>query len=255
MSISHILLDSAEPLYSVKFDDCKTNTLEAKTIISDSIDVGTITGVHTLVADKLETIAFQLTTTPGNGYVLTSDSEGNAQWLPPSGAGLGDVSSSSLSTDNQIARFDGATGKVIQNSLATIDDAGNGSFVGLSLTGNLTTTGLIDGTDVALLSSDYYSTVDQKLLTTSSPTFAGLNMTGNIITSGLIDGVDLSVFYADYTSKVDQNVKSGSSPTFGSIIFTNGLGKTRTIQGTYGATTAKTYLLSDEKTNSSFVMD
>ncbi len=38
------------------------------------------------------------------------------------GGGSGDVAGPASSTDNAIARFDGATGKVIQNSLATLDD-------------------------------------------------------------------------------------------------------------------------------------
>lgn len=42
-----------------------------------------------------------------------------------SGAGGGDVSGPASSTDNAITRFDGETGKIIQNSGATIDDSGN----------------------------------------------------------------------------------------------------------------------------------
>ena len=42
------------------------------------------------------------------------------------GGGTGDVTSSSTtSTDNSLARFDGTTGKVIQNSVATLSDTGN----------------------------------------------------------------------------------------------------------------------------------
>lgn len=43
------------------------------------------------------------------------------------------------STDNAIARFDGTTGKIIQNSAVTIDDT----------TGNITTSGTFDGRDVS----------------------------------------------------------------------------------------------------------
>ena len=39
--------------------------------------------------------------------------------------GLGDVTGPSSATDNAIARFDTTTGKLIQNSTVTIDDAGN----------------------------------------------------------------------------------------------------------------------------------
>lgn len=41
------------------------------------------------------------------------------------GSGSGDVSGPSSSTDNALARFDGTTGKVIQNGLVTADDNGN----------------------------------------------------------------------------------------------------------------------------------
>ena len=41
------------------------------------------------------------------------------------GSGSGDVSGPSSSTDNAIARFDLATGKLIQNSLVTVDDNGS----------------------------------------------------------------------------------------------------------------------------------
>lgn len=45
------------------------------------------------------------------------------------GSGSGDVVGPSSATDNAVARFDGATGKLIQNGLVTIDDNGNVSNV------------------------------------------------------------------------------------------------------------------------------
>lgn len=55
---------------------------------------------------------------PGN---TTTFLRGDGTFAAPSGDVVGPVSS----TDNAIARFDSTTGKVIQNSLATIDDSGN----------------------------------------------------------------------------------------------------------------------------------
>lgn len=55
-------------------------------------------------------------------------------------AGTGDVVGPGSATDNALARFDSTTGKLIQNGVATEDDAGNitaTSFVG-PLTGNVT---------------------------------------------------------------------------------------------------------------------
>lgn len=57
------------------------------------------------------------------------------------GGGSGDVVGPASSTDNAIARFDDTTGKLIQDSLATIDDLGN-----ISLPGSAT----VDGRDVSV---------------------------------------------------------------------------------------------------------
>ena len=50
----------------------------------------------------------------------------NPPQIPSSG---GDVVGPSSSTDNAVARFDGTTGKLIQNSVTTIDDTGNASGI------------------------------------------------------------------------------------------------------------------------------
>lgn len=60
------------------------------------------------------------------------------------GGGSGDVTGPGSSTDNALARFDGATGKIIQNSGAILDDTDN-----LSGIVNITLTGTVDGRDVA----------------------------------------------------------------------------------------------------------
>lgn len=64
-----------------------------------------------------------------NGYVLTLDSTQplGVKWAaaPGAGGGSGDVVGPASSTDNAIARFDSTTGKLLQNSSATIDDSGN----------------------------------------------------------------------------------------------------------------------------------
>lgn len=58
--------------------------------------------------------------------------------------GLADVSGPASSTDNALARFDGATGKVIQNSVAILSDAG--ALTGLTaLTTGAATVGALSG--------------------------------------------------------------------------------------------------------------
>ena len=55
-------------------------------------------------------------------------------------AGDGDVQGPASSTDNALARFDAATGKLIQNSLAILDDSGNLSGLDtVTISGQLTT--------------------------------------------------------------------------------------------------------------------
>jgi hypothetical protein len=61
-----------------------------------------------------------------SGQVLTSAGAGTPIWTTNAS---GDVSGPASSTDNAIARFDGVTGKLIQNSVTTIDDTGNASGI------------------------------------------------------------------------------------------------------------------------------
>lgn len=56
-----------------------------------------------------------------SGYVLSSTDAGVMSWVA-AGGGSGDVVGPASSTDNAVARFDLATGKLIQNSTVFIDD-------------------------------------------------------------------------------------------------------------------------------------
>lgn len=60
-------------------------------------------------------------------------------WVARATAGSGDVFGPGSSTDNALARFDGLTGKLIQNSAVTVDDSGN-----------IATGGTVDGRDVSV---------------------------------------------------------------------------------------------------------
>jgi hypothetical protein len=85
--------------------------------VSDSQSVSSTTisgyGAYTLP------IALPTTT----GLVLTSSVSGTLSWIPVTSASGGDVVGPSSSTDNAIARFNGTTGKIIQNSGITISDS------------------------------------------------------------------------------------------------------------------------------------
>lgn len=67
---------------------------------------------------------------------------GQVIYTPPAssgGAGTGDVVGPAGATDSAVALYDGATGKLLKNSVVTIDGAGN-----------MTVPGLVDGRDIAV---------------------------------------------------------------------------------------------------------
>lgn len=68
-------------------------------------------------------------------------------WATASG-GSGDVTGPASSTDNAIARYDGTTGKIIQNSGATVDDSGNIAATNFSGSSSGTNTGDVTLTTV-----------------------------------------------------------------------------------------------------------
>jgi hypothetical protein len=70
--------------------------------------------------------AYAFNTAGVAGQVLVSGGAGAPTWAAYTG---GDVVGPSSATDNAIARFDLTTGKLIQNSVTTIDDTGNASGI------------------------------------------------------------------------------------------------------------------------------
>jgi hypothetical protein len=68
-------------------------------------------------------ISMAAATTSVNGYLTSTD------WNTFNNKGNGDVVGPASATDNAISRFDSTTGKLIQNSVTTIDDTGNASGI------------------------------------------------------------------------------------------------------------------------------
>jgi hypothetical protein len=76
-----------------------------------------------------------------SGQALITDGSGVLSW---STAAAGDVYGPASATDNAVARFDGTTGKIIQNSAVTIaDSTGDMAGVGTLSSGAITTTGVL----------------------------------------------------------------------------------------------------------------
>lgn len=106
-----------------------------KNILVGLNDLGSI-AANVTSADALSSTPEQCS---GGFFATGIDANGDANCTVPSGAG--DILGPSSSTDNAIARFDGTSGKILQNSGVTIDDSNNvtaTSFIG-SLTGNAST--------------------------------------------------------------------------------------------------------------------
>lgn len=147
-----------------------------------------------------------------------------------------------MSTDNQVARFDLATGKLIQGSLLVVDDSGAVSGItGITMTGNISVTGTVDGRDVstdgatldghttqiAARVSGPASSTDQAIVrfdgtggktaqnsvvtVTDAGAMAGLTgltttaltVNGNITVTGNVDGVDVSALNTTVGGKAD----------------------------------------------------
>lgn len=60
----------------------------------------------------------------GNAYILVAISGNTATWSGLTDSATGNVDGPASSTDNALARFDGTTGKLIQNSVGILSDAG-----------------------------------------------------------------------------------------------------------------------------------
>ena len=89
------------------------------------------TAVVQVGAGNLDGLGDTNITSPTNGQGLSYNSS-TGKWVN-SNAGTGDVVGPASSTDNALTRFDGTTGKLIQNGTVTQDDNGNlASVNGLS---------------------------------------------------------------------------------------------------------------------------
>lgn len=99
------------------------------------------------------------------------------------GSGSGDVVGPASATDNAIARFDLTTGKLIQNSSATISDSGVLTATTVEVA-NVQNSGGVNFPD--FLTTDF---VDESTLN------AGVTVDGVLLKDGEVDGVDVSTTY------------------------------------------------------------
>jgi hypothetical protein len=153
------------------------------------------------------------TITAGSGITVTHTT--GVITIAATGSGVGDVVGPSSATDNAIVRFDTTTGKLIQNSLATIGDAGQ-----------ITTTIAIGGNAAALTLTQNDTTNNPNTLRiVNAGTGVGISLTQNGVGNSInIDhnGATIHGFVMD-GNNTDQSVMyitgSGANVgTFGSVL-------------------------------------
>ena len=135
------------------------------------------------------------------------------------GSGSGDVTGPSSATDNAIARFDGTTGKLIQNGTVTQDDNGNlanvnaVSFDTTPATLPSTTGSMFwdsgNGTPSIILDPDVTLQLGQEMLALV------YNGTGSTITNGSVVAVTGAQGQRPSVSLADADSESLSAPTLG----------------------------------------
>lgn len=117
-----------------------------------------------------------------NGQALVTDGNGVLSW---STAASGDVYGPASATDNAIARFDGTTGKIIQNSVVTIaDTTGNMAGVGTISSGAITSSSLTSGR--VLYAGTLGLIQDSANMTFNGTTLSVTDITDASLTSGRV---------------------------------------------------------------------
>lgn len=108
---------------------------------SESVTISGSTGTGALKVSSNDTTGNYLENkiVAGTGISIATLNDGSNETLQITNSSSGgDVTGPASSSDNAVARFDSTTGKIIQNSAVTIDDSGN-----------IVTSGTVDGRDVS----------------------------------------------------------------------------------------------------------
>jgi len=170
-------------------------------------------------------LVLEVTPTPSTTVILDRGIAG-----PVGPAGPGNVNGPASATDNAVARFDGTTGKLIQNSVVTIGDTGNIAGVGTLAVTDLTDSSLTAGRVT-------YAGTGGNLVDSANLTFNGTTLTANALT--VTNATTLNAGTANGVAFLNGSkvLTTGSALTFDGTNFTvNGVG----VFGA-GATKLRTY--------------
>jgi hypothetical protein len=155
-----------------------------------------------------------------NGQLLQTDGNGNLSWF--TNTATGDVVGPASATDNAVVRFDGTTGKLVQNSAATIADT----------TGDITA-GKYNGLTVSTTTGTLSIANGKTLAVDNSVTFVGTDSSNvNFGTGGTIayTGGTLAQFSSTTSSQL-AGVISDETGT-GSLVFATSPSLTTPVLGT-----------------------
>ena len=159
---------------------------------------------------------------PASSKALQSTSTGTLSW---ESFGTGDVVGPASSTDNAAVRFDGTTGKLVQNSGVTIDDSDNILLPGKLTVGNATGVvvsgangklmlgGLESGGDNENLRFDFDFSADAVWVDSPSGV-TDINFTTNLGATEACCDIDFRTLIAETSVKIREG---GASPTYYTI--------------------------------------
>ena len=169
------------------------------------------------------------TLTAGSGITVTNSS-GGITIAATGGGGSGDVTGPASSTDNAVVRFDGTTGKLIQNSAVTIADSTGditgGKYNGLTVS---TSTGTLT---VANGSSLITSGANSITLTSTGATNVTLPTTGTLAVLGTAQ-----TFTAAQTFRAASAIRSEAASTQDAVVLAGRAGGTSSYAVTLTPTT------------------
>lgn len=167
-----------------------------------------------------------ITLTSAGGTVAITTPTGSTINLEAA-SGTGDVAGPASSTDNAIARFDGTTGKIIQNSAATIADT-SGNITAGTYNGNTIGAGSTSGTNTG----DQTNITGNAATATALQTGRTISITGDLAyTSPSFDGT-ANITAAGTLATVNSNVGAFGSATQVAVPTVNGKGLITAISNT-----------------------